>query len=112
MPAPRITTLAPLPEAAGTSTVDAADSITGRRPRDCIIVKAAPYPPAWPTLNRKSRLLKPIWEPLAHSSKRRRRRVLMVEWRLSGLLSLWEQELRHGSAKAWCARLEHRGGER
>ena len=40
--------------------MEAADAVTGSKPRDCIMVKAALYPPAWPTLMRKSRLLRPI----------------------------------------------------
>jgi hypothetical protein len=34
--------------------------MTGNSPKDCIIVKAALYPPAWPTFIRKSRLLRLI----------------------------------------------------
>ena len=60
MPPPRMTTLVPLPEPAGCSTVAAADAVMGSKPRDCIMVKAALYPPACPTLIRKSRLLNPI----------------------------------------------------
>jgi hypothetical protein len=40
----------------------------GSKPRDCIMVKAALYPPACPTLIRKSRLLNPIFKPLSTSA--------------------------------------------
>ncbi len=67
MPPPRMTTLVPLPEPAGCSTVAAADAVMGSKPRDCIMVKAALYPPACPTLVRKSRLVNPISSPLSTS---------------------------------------------
>src|ERR1700684_3206451 len=95
-----MTTLVPLPEPAGWSTGDAAGAMTGSKPSDCIMVKAALYPPAWPTLMRKSRLLKPISEPLFHLPK--------WPWppHLNGRMKTFrigvdvEQELRQGSAGA------------
>ena len=41
MPPPRMTTPVPLPEPSGCFTVGAADAVTGSKPRDCIMVKAA-----------------------------------------------------------------------
>jgi hypothetical protein len=54
-----------LPEPGLNSTVGAADAAMGSKPKDCIMVKAALYPPTCPTLIRKSRLLKPISEPFS-----------------------------------------------
>jgi hypothetical protein len=65
IPAPKMTTLVPFPEPAGCSTIAAAEAVTGSKPKDCIMVKAAPYPPARPTCIRKSRLLKPISKPFS-----------------------------------------------
>src|ERR1700733_13623749 len=91
MPPPRMTTLVPLPEPASCSTLAAAEAEIGNSPRDCIIVKAALYPPAWPTLIRKSRLLRLIFDPPYDLPNGHVRQIWMVELEFSGLLSMSEQ---------------------
>ena len=69
----------------------AAEAVTGNSPRDCIIVKAALYPPAWPTLIRKSRLLRLIFGPPYIFPNGHVWRIWMVELEFSGLLSMWNK---------------------
>jgi hypothetical protein len=74
--------------------------MTGNSPRDCIIVKAALYPPACPTLIRKSRLLRLIFEPPS----------IFPKWpypaNLDGRIGIFRiaddvgTKLRHGSAES------------
>src|ERR1700744_59049 len=59
MPPPKITTRVPLP-GAGFSAACAYASGAGNKPSDCIIMKVALYPPAWPTRIKKSRRVNPI----------------------------------------------------
>jgi hypothetical protein len=65
--------------------------MTGNNPKDCIIVKAAPYPPARPTLIRKSRLLRLIFEPPYIFPNGHVRRIWVVELEFSGSLSMWHK---------------------
>jgi hypothetical protein len=85
--------------------VAAAEAMTGNNPKDCIIVKAAPYPPARPTLIRKSRLLRLIFEPPYIFPNGRVRRFWMVELEFSGLLSMWEQSSAMAAPGALCVAL-------
>jgi hypothetical protein len=54
-------------------------------------VKAALYPPARPTLIRKSRLVRLIFEPPHIFPNGHVRQIWMVELEFSGLLSMWNK---------------------